>query len=326
MAKQPRTIDTSAEVSGSKSARALSHLDRMAGFAGESSRIARATAGIAMAAGHRWQLPAQAAFLKYDQRPETASLANRETRADGSQSGLEDTPSRNGGNIWKNTARAAQLIRTFAAGASALNATARVSDGARGNEGATSMAQLRDSDGAIDGESRGRPGGQANAWHRTTARADAGDRASREIRELSLAMDALSRIERSVELGSAAWAISTAGRRATRSGLNSSSEFTERTHRAIEIAQAMVAANTESSPSLGAKRVSSRSGGSLEAEREAFAGAGLLASARMASSIRGVMPPTNLSQREFAEPSGNARGRITAVRARGSLSTRRRRS
>lgn len=28
----------------------------------------------------------------------------------------------------------------------------------------------------------------------------------------------------------------------------------------------------------------------------------------MASSIRGVVPPPNLSQREFAEPSGNARG------------------
>jgi hypothetical protein len=28
----------------------------------------------------------------------------------------------------------------------------------------------------------------------------------------------------------------------------------------------------------------------------------------MASSIHAVMPPANLSQREFAEPSGNARG------------------
>jgi hypothetical protein len=40
----------------------------------------------------------------------------------------------------------------------------------------------------------------------------------------------------------------------------------------------------------------------------AFAGAGILASDRMASSIRAVIPPASLSQREFAEPSGNARG------------------
>jgi hypothetical protein len=262
MERQSRTIDTPPEISGSKSARALSHLDRMAGFAGESNRIARATAGIATAAGHRWQLPANAA----------------------------------------------QLLRTFAAGAGALNAKARVSDGVRGNEAATSIAQLIDSDGAVDGESRSRLGGHANAWHRTIVSADAGGRVSREIRELSLAMDALSRVERSIELGSAAWAISTAGRRATRSGLNSSSKFTERAHRAIEIAQAIVAANTESSPRSGAGRLSSRSRESLEAEREASPGTGLLASARMASSIRAVMPFANLSQREFAEPSCNARG------------------
>jgi len=308
MARQSRTIDTPAEISGAKSARALSHLDRMAGFVGESIRIARATAGIAMAAGHRWQLPAHAALLKYDHRPEAESFANRDTRSDGSQSRLDDNPCRNGGDSWRKTASAAQLIRPFAVGARALNATARVRDGIRGNEAAASMARLKDSDGAIDGESRGRPGGHANAWHRTTARVDAGGRLSREIRELSLAADALSRVERSIEWGSAAWATSTAGRRATRSGLKSSSDFAERAHRASEIAQTMVVANTESSPRSDAGRVSSRSRESLEAEREAFAGTGFLASARMASSIRAVMPPANLSQREFAEPSGNSRG------------------
>jgi len=262
MARQSRTIDVPSEISGSKSARAFSHLDHMAGFAGVGSRIARATAGIATAADHRWQLPAHAA----------------------------------------------QLLRTFAAGASTLNATARVSDGVRGNAAATSIAQLKDSDRAIDGESRGRSGGNANAWRRTIVSADAGGRASREIRELSFATDALSRVERSIELGSAGCAISTADRRATRSGLNSSSELAERAHRAIEIAQAMVAMNTESSPRSGAGRLSSRSRESLEAERKASPGTGLLASARMASSIHAVMPPANLSQREFAEPSGNARG------------------
>ncbi len=171
MARQSKKIDRPAEISGSKSMRALSHLDRMAGFVEVSSRIARATAGVAMPPGHRWQLPAHPA----------------------------------------------QLIGTFAAGARALNATARVSDGVRRNEAATSMAQLRDSD-------------------RTTASVDADGRASREIRELSLATDALSRVERSIEWGSAAWATSTSGRRATRSGLKSSSEFAQRAHRAIEIA------------------------------------------------------------------------------------------
>ncbi|MGO8803270.1 hypothetical protein [Candidatus Binatus sp.] len=52
----------------------------------------------------------------------------------------------------------------------------------------------------------------------------------------------------------------------------------------------------------------SRSRGGLDAERVAFAGTGILASDRMASSIRAVIPPANFSQREFAEPSGNARG------------------
>lgn len=304
MARQSRTIDTPAETSGSKSARALSHLDRMAGIAGESIRTARATASIATAANHRWQLPAHASFLKYDNRPETGSLANRETHADGSESRLNDNPGKDGSK----TPSAAQLIRTFAAGARALNATARVSDGIGGSEAATSMARLKEPEGAIDGESRGRRGGHANAWHRTAARVDVGGRLSRENRELSLAMDALSRIERSVESGSAAWAISTAGRRATVSGLKSSSDFAEQAHRANEVAQTMVVANAESSPRSDAGRVSSRSGGSLEAGRVAFAGAGILASDRMASSIRAVIPPANLSQREFAEPSGNARG------------------
>ena len=62
MARQSRTIDTPAEISGSKAAGALSHLDRMAGLVEESIRLARATASIAMAAGHRWQLPAHASL------------------------------------------------------------------------------------------------------------------------------------------------------------------------------------------------------------------------------------------------------------------------
>ena len=305
MARQSRTIDTPAKTRGSNSAAALSHLERMAGFEGESSRTARATARIAMATGHRLQLPAHASFLEYG---ETASFANRQTPAEGSQSRLNDNSSRNEIDNERKTTSAAQLIRTFAAGARALNATARMSDRIGGNEAATSRARLKDSDGAIDGESRGRRGGHANAWHRTTASVDAGGRVSREIRDLSLATDALSRVERSVESGSAAWAISSAGRRATESGLKASSDFAEQAHRANEVAQTMVVANAASSPRSDAGRVSSRSRRSLEAERVAFAGTGILASDRMASSIRAVIPPANLSQREFAEPSGNARG------------------
>jgi hypothetical protein len=308
MTRQFWTIDTPAKIGAVNSARALSRLERMAGFVRESARIARATASIAMAAGHGWQFPAHVSFLKYDQRLETESPANRQTHPDGSQSGMNDNPGRNGRNGGRNTASAAQLIRPFAAGAKALRATARVAHGIRGNEVATAMARVKDSDGASDGELRGRPGGRANAWHRTAAKVDAGGRLPREIQQLSLAAGALPRVERSLESGSSAWASFTAARRATESGLKSSSGFAERAHHAIKVAQTMVVAATESSPRSDAGRVSSRSRGSLEAERAASAGAGFLASARTASSIRAVIPPANLSQREFAEPPGKARG------------------
>lgn len=170
------------------------------------------------------------------------------------------------------------------------------------------MARPKGPDGGNDGGAQGRRGSHANAWHRTAARVDAGGRVSREMEELSLAADALSRVERSVESGSAAWAISTAGRRATESGLKSSSDFAERAYRANEVAQTMVVAKAASSPRSDAGRVLSRSRGGLDAERVAVNGAGILASDRIASSIRAVIPPANLSQREFAEPSGNVRG------------------
>ncbi len=305
MARQSRTIDRPAGISGSEPARALAQLDRMAGFAREGARVARAAASVAMAAGHRWQLPAHASFLNYDHPSETGSLANEETRADSSQSRLDDGAGRSGRNGGSKTASAAQLIQTFSSGAMALNAAARVSNSIGGNEAATSMARLKDSDAAIDGELPGTRGGRANLRHRTTARVDAGGRL---FREMSLARDALSRVERSVESGSAAWAISAAGRRATESGLKISSDFADQAHRTNEVVQTMVVANTESLPRSDARRVSIRSRESLEPVRMAFAGAGFLASAGMASSIRAVIPPANLSQREFAEPSGNARG------------------
>ena len=208
MAKQSRRIDAPAEISGAKSARALSQLERTAGFARESNRIARANASIATAANHRLQIPPHASFLKQDYRPETGSFANRETDTDGFESQAADNPGRNGRNGEKKTASAAQLIRTFAAGTRALEATARLSDGIGDNEAPASMARWKDSDRAIDGESRGRRGGHASAWHRTMPRVDAGGGVFREMRELSRATDALSGLERSLESGSTALAIS----------------------------------------------------------------------------------------------------------------------
>jgi hypothetical protein len=302
------TNDPPAKIREVNSAQALSQLERVAGFARESGRIARATASIAIPAGHGWQLPARGSFLKSDHHLETESPANSQGRADSSESRIDENPSGSERAKREKTASAAQLIRTFAAGAKALNATARVGDGIRSGEAATATPGQKESDGASDGELRGRPGGRANAWHRTAAKVDAGIRLPRELRQLSFAEGALSRVERSLGSGRAARAISAAGRRATESGLKSSSDFAERTRRAIEVGQTIIVPAKESPPGSDAGRVSSRFRRGLEAERAAFAGAGFLASARTASSIRAVIPPANLSKREFVERSGNARG------------------
>jgi len=45
----------------------------------------------------------------------------------------------------------------------------------------------------------------------------------------------------------------------------------------------------------------------LDSNVPSFAEKGLLANGRIARSIRGVTPPSNVSRREFAQPSGNAR-------------------
>jgi hypothetical protein len=45
---------------------------------------------------------------------------------------------------------------------------------------------------------------------------------------------------------------------------------------------------------------------SLSSNVPSFADKGMLANVRVARSIRGVTPPSNVSQREFAQPSGNA--------------------
>jgi len=124
-----------------------------------------------------------------------------------------------------------------------------------------------------------------NAWHRRSS----------EIRDLTPAIDALSRVERAVQAGRAARMISSAGARAEGPGLKRSRNFVEWTHRAVDFVRKMVAANEKWSPKSGA--------GVSRLARE-----GVLASARFASSIRGVIPPTSVSPRELAEPSGNAHG------------------
>ena len=111
---------------------------------------------------------------------------------------------------------------------------------------------------------------------RATAMAEAATCSHRQIPELSQAMKVLARIERSVELGSAGRATLDARRYATpKLGSNSHS-----TGRGLE---------------------------SREAKGPSFAGTGILANVRVARSIRGVIPPASVSQREFAQPSGNMR-------------------
>ena len=96
--------------------------------------------------------------------------------------------------------------------------------------------------------------------HNARVLVEAATRSPRPIRELSRAMTALSRIERS-----------------------------------FEYATPMSASNTN--PTRAAE--------SREARVPSFAEKGRLANVRIARSIRGVTPPSNVSPREFAQPSGN---------------------
>lgn len=217
MAKQPRTIRTSAKISGVSSARMLGILDRLARIGQQSIRMARATVQVRTPGDHRLQIPAHISFPTHRRLPEASQ-----------------------------SARFANWM---------------------------------------------------NRRSRMTAMFDGG---GKEIQGLAPAMNGLSRVEPSIESGSAAWADSNLNHRATRS-----SDFAERAHRAIQAAKK---ASMES-PRRSYSQVSNRSREGLEAEPAAFARDGLIASARTASSIRGVIPIRDLSQREFAEPAGNARVR-----------------
>jgi hypothetical protein len=111
---------------------------------------------------------------------------------------------------------------------------------------------------------------------RTTAMVDAVARAFRKVPELSHRINALSRLERSGDLGRPGRVISDAEK----------SALTK-------------ASNTQPW---------SRAHGSMEATRQSFANAGVPADVRVVRPIRGVIPPASISQREFVRPSGIGRG------------------
>ena len=109
-------------------------------------------------------------------------------------------------------------------------------------------------------ESRRMIAAEAIGRHRATALVEAASRSHRPIPELSQAMKALSRIERSAEY-----------------------------------APPMSDSNT----------ARSRAAEGPEPKVSSSADRGLLASVRTTRSIRGMTPPPNVTQREFAQPSGN---------------------
>jgi hypothetical protein len=119
-------------------------------------------------------------------------------------------------------------------------------------------------------------GGRAgSAWQRAATMIDTGARWSREMPELPEAVDALSRVERSVESGSVGRVISDA-RKFGPSRLASSAD-----------------------PSRARER--------LEATRPSPAGMRALANAEVARSIRGATFLPNVSEREFARPLSEGR-------------------
>ncbi len=119
-----------------------------------------------------------------------------------------------------------------------------------------------------DDQSKDARGGSGR--HRATAMVRAGARVSRTP-ELSRAMDALSRVERSVELGNERGAGSGARKYATK--LASDSDATN------------------------------RAGAGQETRRPSFGDASILENLRVVPLSRGVVPPPGVSHREFAQPS-----------------------
>jgi len=138
-------------------------------------------------------------------------------------------------------------------------------------------------------------------------RSGTGSRLRQAIRQLSPAMNTLSQLEQSA-WRSAGRASSDAGDRVTRAGVNRSNDFAERAHRAVKVAQRLIGQRTGLSQEADSG-LSSRL-------RQVLSGKVLVANSRLASSIRGLTVPPSLSQREFADASGDARGRNSNMPAR----------
>jgi hypothetical protein len=222
MARQSRTINSTARNGWPDSAHAFRNLERVANVARKNIRVTQAAANIALTREYRWQLPAHGSLSNDEHSFETGLLLQRRAASDGSRSGLVAAPN--------------------------------------GNQRDNRMKIARAEAG----------------WSRTAAMVDAGARLHREISDLSGGLSALLRAERSRGWASAGRAISD-GRKYAELSLRSK---TDPTSRARE---------------------------SLEGRRLSFGPPDLPANVRIAPSSPGVIPPTNISQREFARRSSVGR-------------------
>ena len=126
-----------------------------------------------------------------------------------------------------------------------------------------------------DGRGRARITAESG-WSRTAAKLDVGARLQRQMLDLSRAVNALSRAERSTESGSIERSISNGQK----------------------VAPLTLPPNIN---------LTGRARGSLEGSRMSPGAAAVAANFRIASSVRGVMAPGNVSRRDFAQPSSNSR-------------------
>ena len=141
---------------------------------------------------------------------------------------------------------------------------------ARGGSGSGSECGLDQK----EREARSKTASGASGWHRAAAMVKAGACVS-SAPELSRAMGALSRTERSFDLGSAGRAFADSSRHATLAAASNNNGGNR------------ARAGHETRRSLGDGEVRSK--------------------IRVAPAIRGVLPPAGVSRREFARPSSDAR-------------------
>jgi hypothetical protein len=143
MARESRTINSTARNGWPASAHAFKNLERVANIARNNIRVTQATANIALPGEYRWQLPADGSLSKGEHSFEPGFLLLPRTANDGSRSGLAAASNRNQRDNGMRIARAEA------------------------------------------------------GWSRTAAMVDAGARLHRQISDLSGALSALLRAERS---------------------------------------------------------------------------------------------------------------------------------